>query len=193
MIDNNGLDDLFLQARSQNGWLDKSVSDKQIAQIYHLMKFAPTSANCCPARFTFIKSTQAKSRLKPHLDEGNIDKAMSAPVVAIIAYDTEFYEQLPTLFPHADARSWFVGKPDKITQSGISNATLQGAYLMLATRSIGLDCGPMGGFNAPTLDQEFYPDGKIKSLFLCGIGYGNPSKLFPRSPRLDFSQACKII
>ncbi|KAA0443626.1 MAG: malonic semialdehyde reductase [Candidatus Thioglobus sp.] len=193
MLDEKALQTIFTKARSQNGWLDKTVSNEQIQQIYELMKFAPTAANTCPARITFVQSDAGKSKLKPHLDDGNVEKAMSAPTVAIIAYDTEFYEKLDYLFPHADAKSWYVGKSDKIKVAGLMNATLQGAYFMLAARSIGLDCGPMGGFNADTLDADFFPDGKTKSIFICAIGYGDESKIFPRSPRLNFDQACKII
>ena len=193
MLDSNSLDTIFRTARSQNGWLDREVSDEQIYEIYELMKFGPTAANNCPARITFLKSEDSKNRLKPHLDEGNIDKTMSAPVVAIIGYDTEFYEKLPYLFPHTDARSWFAGKPEKIVASGSMNATLQAAYFMIATRSIGLDCGPMGGFNNEGVDNEFFSDGKTKTLLICSIGYGDKSKVFPRSPRLDFSEACKVI
>lgn len=193
MLNKDTLDTLFRNARSHNSWLDKSISKTQIQQIYTLMKFGPTAANNCPARITFVQSNEAKENLKPHLDKGNIDKAMSAPVVAIIAYDTQFYKKLDKLFPHTDARSWYEGKPEKIQSAGKMNATLQGAYFMLAVRSIGLDCGPMGGFNAETLDQTFFPDGKTKSIFICGIGYGDKEKLFPRSPRLDFDEACQII
>ena len=193
MLDSNSLDTIFRTARSQNGWLDREVSDEQIHEIYELMKFGPTAANNCPARITFLKSEDSKNRLKTHLDEGNIEKTMSAPVVAIIGYDTEFYEKLPYLFPHTDARSWFAGKPEKIVASGSMNATLQAAYFMIATRSIGLDCGPMGGFNNEGVDNEFFSDGKTKTLLICGIGYGDDSKIFPRSPRLDFNEACKVI
>ena len=193
MLDSNSLDTIFRTARSQNGWLDRKVSDEQIHEIYELMKFGPTAANNCPARITFLKSEDSKNRLKPHLDEGNIEKTMSAPVVAIIGYDTEFYEKLPYLFPHTDARSWFAGKPEKIVASGSMNATLQAAYFMIATRSMGLDCGPMGGFNNEGVDNEFFSDGKTKTLLICGIGYGDESKVFPRSPRLDFSEACQVI
>ncbi len=192
MLSNDDLDTLFRQARSHNGWLDQTVSDDELHQLYELMKFGPTAANNCPARLTFVKSAEAKALLKPHLDEGNVDKAMSAPVVAIISYDTEFYEKLPYLFPHTDARSWYAGKPDKIKSAGEMNATLQGAYLMLAARSIGLDCGPMGGFNNTSLDAAFFPDGKTKSIFICGLGHGDHDKLFPRSPRLSFDEACEI-
>ena len=193
MLDKDTLDTLFTEARSHNGWLNQDILDTQINQIYELMKFSPTAANTCPARITFVQSNQAKERLKPHLDEGNIEKAMTAPAVAIIAYDTEFYEKLDKLFPHTDAKSWYVGKPEKIKSVGEMNATLQGAYFMLAARAVGLDCGPMGGFNAETLNAEFFPDGKTKTIFICGIGHGDTTKIFPRSPRLSFDEACEII
>ena len=193
MLDQNALDTLFINARSHNGWLDQDVSDEQIHQIYELMKFGPTAANNCPARITFIKSDAAKQKLKTHLDEGNVEKSMSAPVVAIISYDIEFYEKLEFLFPHTDAKSWYAGNPEKIKSAGEMNATLQGAYFMLAARAVGLDCGPMGGFNNKTLDSEFFTDGKTKSIFLCAIGQGDESKIFPRSPRLSFDEACNII
>ena len=193
MLDNHTLEILFTKARSQNGWLDKVVSDEKIQQIYELMKFGPTAANNCPARITFVKTPSAKEKLKPHLDEGNVEKSMSGPVVAIIGYDTEFYEKLPFLFPHTDAKSWYEGKPEKIKSAGEMNATLQGAYFMLAARSVGLDCGPMGGFNNESLDNEFFPDGKTKSIFICALGHGDETKIFPRGPRLSFDEACEII
>ena len=186
------LDQLFREARSHNKWLDKPVSEAQIRQIYDLLKWGPTSANSCPARFVFVRSPEAKERLRPCLDEGNVDKAMSAPVVAIIGMDMEFYEKLPKLFPHTDARSWFVGKPDKIRETAFRNSSLQGAYFIMAARSLGLDCGPMSGFDNARLDAEFFPDGKVKSNFICAIGYGDPSGLYPRGPRLDFAEACRI-
>ncbi len=192
-MDEQTLQQLFTKARSHNGWQNRTVSDEQVGQIYDLMKFGPTSANCCPLRMIFIKSDVAKMRLKPYLDEGNVEKAMTAPMVVVFTYDTEFYEQLPYLFPHADARSWFVGNADKITQAGQFNATLQIGYFILAARVIGLDCGPMVGFSKEGVDNEFFSDGKQKSLLICGIGYGDISKLFPRSPRLDFNQTCNII
>lgn len=193
MLDQNALDTLFINARSHNGWLDKNITNEQIHEIYELMKFGPTAANTCPARITFVKSDEAKEKLKKHLDDGNIDKGMSAPAVAIISYDLEFYEKLDYLFPHTDAKSWYEGKPDKIKSVGEMNATLQGAYFMMAARSVGLDCGPMGGFNNETLDQAFFSDGKTKSIFICAIGHGDDTKIFPRSPRLSFDEACKII
>lgn len=187
------LDVLFRNARSFSHWKAEPVSDEQCQQIYDLMKMGPTAANSCPARIVFIKSDAAKQRLKPHLNEGNIEKCMTAPVVAIIAMDLEFHERLPFLFPHTDARSWYAGKEEKIIASAEKNSTLQGAYFMLALRSLGLDAGPMTGFNNETLDQEFFPDGKIKSNFICPFGYGDESKLHPRGPRLAFDEACKII
>ncbi len=193
MLDKYTLDTLFRHARSHNGWLKQDISETQIHQIYELMKFAPTAANNCPVRITFVKSDDAKQRLKPHLDEGNIDKSMNAPAVAIISYDIEFYEKLPFLFPHTDAKSWYQSKPEKIKSAGEMNATLQGAYFIMATRAIGLDCGPMGGFNNETLDNEFFPNGKTKSIFLCGIGHGDHNKIFSRSPRLSFDATCEII
>lgn len=193
MLDKDTLNTLFIKARSHNGWLKQDVSDTQIKQIYELMKFGPTAANSCPARIIFVRSDEAKAKLSPHLSDTNVEKAMTAPAVAIVGYDTEFYKQLDYLFPHTDAKSWYAGKPDKITAVGSMNATLQGAYFMLAARAVGLDCGPMGGFNAETLDAEFFPDGKIKSIFICGIGHGDATKIFPRSPRLSFDETCKII
>ncbi len=193
MLDQDALDTLFINARSHNGWLDQDVSNEQIQQIYELMKFGPTAANNCPARLTFVKSIQAKEKLKAHLDEGNVEKSMAAPVIAIISYDIEFYEKLPFLFPHTDARSWYAGNDAKIKQAGEMNATLQGAYFMLAARAAGLDCGPMGGFNNTTLDEAFFPDGKTKSIFICALGQGDESKIYPRGPRLSFDEACEII
>ena len=184
---------LFTEARSHKAWLNKEVTDEQIDKIYNLLKFAPTSGNCCPARFTFIKSDEAKKRLKPALDQGNIDKSMSAPCIVIISYDTEFYESLSILSPHTDAKAGYVGKEMKIKNTAEFNSSLQGAYFIMATRSIGLDCCPMLGFNKEKLNQEFFTEDKYKSLFICGIGYGDASKLYDRAPRLDFIDACSII
>ena len=192
ILPDSALDQIFRTARTHNVWLDKPVTDDQLRQLYDLMKWGPTSANCSPARIVFVKSKAAKEKLKPALSPGNLDKTMAAPVTAIIAYDLEFYEKLPRLFPHADARSWFVGKPDLIETTAFRNGSLQGAYLIIAARAIGLDCGPMSGFNNALVDAAFFPDGKIKSNFLCSLGYGDPSKLLPRNPRLAFDEACKI-
>lgn len=184
---------LFTDARSHNVWQDKAVADELIHQLYDLTKWGPTSANCSPARFVFIKSAQAKAKLKPCLSPGNQDKTMQAPVVALIAYDNEFYEKLPQLFPHnLEARSWFAGKEKAIADTAFRNSTLQGAYLMLAARGLGLDCGPMSGFNATKINETFFPDSKISINFICALGYGDHSQLFPRSPRLSFTEACRI-
>ncbi len=187
------LDVLFRQARSHNAWQDTPVSDDLLKQLYDLLKMGPTSANSCPARFVFIKSAEAKEKLKACLDEGNVKKSMTAPVVAIVGMDLEFYEKLSKLFPHTDARSWFIGKPEKVQQTAFRNSSLQGAYLIMAARSLGLDCGPMSGFDNTKLDAAFFPDGKVKSNFICAIGYGDPAGLYPRGPRLDFNEAAEIV
>jgi len=188
------LDVLFRSARSHSYWFDKPVTDDQLHQLYDLMKWGPTSGNCTPARLVFVRSPEAKARLKPFLDAGNVDKSMTAPVVVIIGMDMEFYEKLPKLFPHnLAARTWFEGKPEKIRITALRNSSLQGAYFMLAARSLGLDCGPMSGFDGDKLDAEFFPDGKVKTNFICAIGYGDPAKLYPRGPRLDFSEACQLL
>ncbi len=191
-LSNEALAQLFTEARSYNRWHDKPLSDELLHQLYDLMKWGPTAANSCPARIVFVRSEEAKQRLKPCLAEGNVEKSMSAPVVAIIGMDMEFYDQLPKLFPHTDARSWFAGKPDKIAENAMRNSSLQAAYLMLAARSLGLDCGPMSGFDYPALEAEFFPDGKVKANFICGLGYGSEEKLYPRGPRLEFGEACRI-
>lgn len=193
-LNDEALDQLFREARSFSYWQDKPVSEEQLAALYELMKMGPTAANSCPARLVFVRGEDAKARLKPCLDAGNVDKSMSAPVVAIIGMDLEFYEQLPKLFPHnQEARSWYAGKPEKIRAVAAMNSTLQGAYLMMAARSLGLDCGPMSGFDKNRLDAEFFPGGKIKSNFICALGYGDRSRLYPRGPRLDFAEACEIV
>ncbi|MDH5181734.1 MAG: malonic semialdehyde reductase [Gammaproteobacteria bacterium] len=186
------LDQLFNEARSFSYWQDKPVSHAQITQIYDLMKMGPTAANSCPARLVFVTSEAAKARLKPCLNEGNVAKSMSAPAVAVIGMDLEFYEKLPVLFPHTDARSWFVGKEEKIKHSALLNSCLQGAYLIMAIRSLGLDAGPMSGVNNVLLDETFFPDGKTKSIFITAFGYGDRDKLHPRHPRLGFAEACRI-
>ncbi len=186
------LDQLFRSARSHNGWQDKPVNDAQLQQIYELMKWGPTSANSCPARLVFVKSDAAKQRLKPSLQEGNIEKSMTAPVVVIIGMDMEFYEEFDVLFPHADAKSWYVGNEAKIKEAAFRDSSLQAAYFMLAARSIGLDCGPMSGFDNAMLDAEFFPDGKVKSNFICALGYGDQSKLHPRLARLEYARVCQV-
>ncbi|WP_426687873.1 malonic semialdehyde reductase [Rhodanobacter ginsengiterrae] len=193
LLSEASLDQLFREARTFNAWLPKDVDDEQLQQIYALAKFGPTSANSSPMRVVFVKSKAAKAKLEPFLSEGNRAKTMEAPVTAIIATDHEFYEQLPKLFPHADARSWFVGNQPSIDTTAFRNATLQGAYLLLAARAVGLDCGPMSGFDNTGVDAAFFAGTAIKSNFLISIGYGDASRnLFPRSPRLTFDEACTI-
>jgi len=191
--DNASLDLIFRKARTHNGWQDKPVEDSLLEQVYDLCKWAPTSANCSPMRLVFVKSKEAKERLKPALAPGNVGKVMSAPVTAIIGHDMAFYELLPKLFPHADARAWFVGNDAMIAATAFRNGTLQGAYFMLAARSLGLDCGPMSGFDNAKVDAEFFKGTTVKSNFICSLGYGDSSKLFPRSPRLAFSEVAKIL
>jgi len=186
-------DQLFRQARTHNAWMDRPVSEDQLRTLYNLMKWGPTSANCSPARLVFVISAEAKARLKPALLAGNVDKTMAAPVTAIIGMDMDFPESLPRLFPHADARSWFIGNAALIEATAFRNSSLQGAYLMLAARSLGLDCGPMSGFDAALVEKEFFPGGRIKANFLCNLGYGDPTALFPRGPRLDFDEAVRIV
>jgi 3-hydroxypropanoate dehydrogenase len=194
ILSDQALDLLFRQARTQNGWLARPVDDEKLFHIYDLMKMAPTSANCSPARILFLRSDAAKQRLQPGISAGNIDKVMSAPVVAIIAYDTRFYDLLPQLFPHNPGmRTLFAEKPELAETTAFRNSSLQGAYFMLAARSLGLDCGAMSGFDAAKLNREFFPDGQCKVNFLCNLGYGDASKLFPRSPRLAFGQACSLL
>lgn len=193
ILSDKDLDILFRQARTYNDWKDIDVSDVLIHALYDLLKWGPTSANCSPMRVIFVKSETAKLRLKPYLMDGNIDKTMSAPVTAIIANDLDFYEHLPTLFPHTDAKSWFAGKPEFIKSTAMRNGTLQGAYLMLAARSLGLDCGPMSGFKPKGIKEEFFAEDNVEVNFLCNIGYGDPSSLFERSPRFDFEDVCEII
>lgn len=187
------LETLFLQARTHNAWQAREVPDALLHRLVDILKMGPTSANCSPARLVFVKSAEGKARLKPHLSEGNVEKTMAAPVTAIIATDYKFYDQLPKLFPHTDARAWFAGKKDVADTTAFRNGTLQGAYLMLAARSLGLDCGPMSGFDNDGLDKAFFADSDIKSNFLCNLGYGDPTGLMPRSPRFDFNEMAKII
>jgi 3-hydroxypropanoate dehydrogenase len=192
-LDAHVLDTLFRNARTHNGFDGRPVSDETLRALYDLLKWGPTAANSCPGRFVFVKSAEGKARLRPALAPGNLDKTMAAPVTVIIAYDLEFYEHLPKLFPHTDARSWFHGKPEEhIRSSAFRGGTLQGAYLIIAARALGLDCGPMGGFNNAMVDAAFFPDGKLRSNFLCNLGYGDPAKLHPRNPRLAFEEACRI-
>ena len=190
------MDLIFRNARSQNGWQANPVSDTQLHELYELMKWAPTTMNTQPARILFLRSREAKERLKPALNPGNVDKTMAAPVTAIIAYDTQFYELLPKVFPHnQNARAIFAGDDKKAhaETTAFRNGSMQGGYFILAARSIGLDCGPMSGFNNGKVDAEFFAGTGIKSNFLCNLGYGDASKVMPRSPRLAFDEACKLL
>ncbi|MDO8464557.1 MAG: malonic semialdehyde reductase [Gallionella sp.] len=191
-LDDRSLDIIFREAHTHSNWLDKPVSDALLHQIYDLMKWAPTSANCCPARFVFVRSAEAKQRLLAAMAPGNVEKTRTAPVTVIVGYDTEFYEKLPKLYPPADARSWFVGNQPLIDTTAFRNGTLQGAYLLIAARALGLDAGPMSGFDNEKVDKEFFAGTKVKSNFVINLGYGDSSKLFPRSPRLSFEEAAQI-
>jgi 3-hydroxypropanoate dehydrogenase len=193
MLSDTALDQLFRSARTFNAWLPKDVSDAQLHQLYELVKFGPTSANSSPMRLVFVKSPEAKAKLAPLLSEGNRAKSLAAPVTAIVANDHAFHDKLPQLFPHADAKSWFAGNQPLIDTTAFRNATLQGAYVILAARALGLDCGPMSGFDNAGVDAAFFAGTAIKSNFLINIGYGDASRdLFPRSPRLSFDEACTI-
>lgn len=206
-LDEKGMDLLFRQARTYNAWLDRPVSDATLRQLYELMKWGPTSANSCPARILFLRTPEAKARLVPALSPGNVEKTRAAPVTAIIAYDLQFFEKLPRLFPHNPAmRQVFVDAPQLVEVTARRNSSLQGAYLILAARAVGLDCGPMSGFDNAKVDEEFFAAGKcagcdeefpsqghLRSNFLCNLGYGDSAKLFPRSPRLEFNEACMVL
>ena len=192
-LEQSALSQLFIDARTHNSWQDKPVTDEQIKDLYELLKFAPTSVNCNPARFLFIKSPQAKERLLACVTPGNLEKTRAAPVTAIIGMDLDFYEQLPKLFPHVDAKSWFVGKDAYIELTAFRNSALQGAYLTMAVRALGLDCGAMSGFDADKVNAEFFPDGRVKVNFLLNIGYGNSASLMPRQPRPSFAEVCRIL
>jgi 3-hydroxypropanoate dehydrogenase len=188
------LDVIFRNARTHSVWLDKPVEDALLAQVYDLAKLGPTSANMCPMRIIFVKSQEAKERLKPALHAGNVDKTMKAPVTAIVGMEVHFYEKLPVLFPHADAKSWFKGLPENVLEyTALRNSSLQGAYFILAARALGLDCGPMSGFDNAKVDAEFFAGTTVKSNFLCNLGFGDASKLQPRLPRLSFEEACKVV
>jgi 3-hydroxypropanoate dehydrogenase len=184
---------LFTSARTHSHWLSKAVADDVLKELYSLAKLGPTSANSCPARFIFVKGGTAKASLLDVTNPGNIDKIKNAPVTVIIAWDTEFYEKLPTLTPQKPLRDLFANTPKLTHDTAFRNSSLQGAYLMMAARTLGLDCGPMSGFDETALNDKFFPDGKWKVNFICNIGYGDHSKLHPRNPRLDFNEACKII
>ena len=194
ILDQSALDQLFCAARSHNTWQQRPVEDELLTRVYNSMRMGATSANCSPARIVFVKSNDAKEKLKPALMGGNIAKTMSAPVTAIIGYDMRFYEKMGQLFPHEPtARSWFDKDEQTTFSAAFRNGTLQGAYLMLAARAYGLDCGPMSGFDNAMVDELFFAGTHIKSNFLCNLGYGDPAGVFPRSPRLDFNEACSIV
>jgi 3-hydroxypropanoate dehydrogenase len=196
MADDIFLDRVFRDGRSQNGWLAEPVSDEQLKQVYELMKWGPTSVNCSPARIVFVRTEAGKAKLKDALSPGNVDKSMTAPVLAVVGYETRFYDDLPRLFPHNPAvKTWFEGeaKIGFAETTAFRNGTLQGGYLIAAARAVGLDCGPMSGFDNAKVDAALFAGTSIKSNFICGLGRGDPSKLFPRSPRLSFEEACKLI
>jgi 3-hydroxypropanoate dehydrogenase len=206
-LNEEGMDLLFRAARTHNDWLGQPVSDATLHQLYDLLKWGPTSANSSPARILFLRTQQAKARLLPALAPGNVEKTRTAPVTAIIAYDLKFYEKLPRLFPHNPAMcEAFINAPQLIDPTARRNSSLQGAYFILAARAVGLDCGPMSGFDNAKVDEEFFatdkcsgcdeeflPEGHVRSNFLCNLGYGDPTKLFPRSPRLQFDEACMLL
>jgi 3-hydroxypropanoate dehydrogenase len=187
------LDQIFRDARTHSAWLPKPVPVEVLREAYELARMGPTSANASPGRFVFLTTPEAKERLRPVLAPLNVAKTMAAPVTVIVAWDTEFYEKLPQLFPHADMRSYFVGNERLVEETAFRNSSLQGAYFMIAARALGLDCGPMSGFDAEKLNAEFFPDGKWKANFICNLGYGDSSKLFPRNPRLEFDEAARVI
>ena len=192
-ISSDALDQLFRQARTHSAWLPTRVPVETLREVYELARLGPTSANSTPARFLFLESEAAKERLLPALAPSNVEKTKAAPVTVIVAWDTEFHEKLPKLFPHADMRSYFVGNQPLIDESALRNSSLQGGYFILAARAVGLDCGPMSGFDAAKVNAEFFPDGKWKVNFLCNLGYGDGGKLFPRNPRLEFDEACRVL
>jgi 3-hydroxypropanoate dehydrogenase len=187
------LDQLFVEARTRNAWTDRPVPEALIRQLYDTMKFGPTSANSSPARFVFVTSPEGRARLAPHMSEGNRDKTMQAPVNVIIGFDTEFHDQLPKLFPHApDARDWFA-EPNARREAAFRNGTLQGAYMLIAARALGLDAGPMSGFDVEGVKQEFFAGTSVEPNFIMSLGYGSDENLFPRSPRLTFDEAAQIL
>ncbi|HEX7439507.1 MAG TPA: malonic semialdehyde reductase [Caldimonas sp.] len=183
---------LFEQARTQNGFTAEAVPEATLHRLWDLLKWGPTSANCSPARIKFVVSPEAKARLVACMSPGNVEKTQQAPVTAIIGMDMEFYEKLPRLFPHADAKPWFAGKPEFVASTAFRNSSLQGGYLIIAARALGLDCGPMSGFDSGKVDAAFWAGTPVKTNFICNLGHGEPSKVFSRSPRLAFEEACRI-
>lgn len=193
-LGDTALHQLFVDARTRNGWVDEAIPETLMRAVYDLTKWGPTSANCSPARFAFIGSAEGKAKLKPYLAPGNVDKTMAAPWTVIVATDPKFYDKIPELFPHnPDAAAWFSGTPDGGAEAAFRNGTLQGAYLMMAARALGLDCGPMSGFDAAGLDAAFFQENGWKSNFLVNLGYGTDKDLFPRLPRLSFESACQVL
>jgi len=194
MLTDEALDILFRKARTHRNWLPKPVSDDLLRELYDLMKWGPTSGNCCPARILFLRTPEAKQRLSPTLSPRNVDQTTKAPVTAIVAYDLKFYDQMPKLSPqNPRAREEFSKSPGFAQTTAFRNGSIQGGYFIIAARALGLDCGPMSGFDNAKVDAEFFPAGNVKSNFLCNLGYGDPSKLNPRAPRLDFDEACQLL
>ncbi len=192
-LEDTSLDVLFREAHTHNKWTDQPVSEDELRALYDLLKMAPTSANASPGRFVFLRTQEAKEKLRPALSPGNVDKTMSAPVTVIVAHDPNFYDKLPKLFPHADARAWFASNYDLAQETAFRNGSLQGAYLIVAARALGLDCGPMSGFDKDKVDATFLAGYGWKSNFLVNLGHGDPAGVFPRSPRLDFDEACRLV
>jgi 3-hydroxypropanoate dehydrogenase len=190
---NLSTEQLFTEARTQNAYLPNPVPDSQLQALYDLLKWGPTSANCSPARFAFVRSDAGRARLAACMAPGNAPKVLSAPVTAIIGMDMAFFDKLPQLFPHTDARAWFVGKPDLIDATAMRNSSLQGAYLIMAARALGLGCGPMSGFDAACVDAAFWADTTVRTNFVCTLGHGDPGKVHARSPRLAFDEACQLL
>lgn len=191
-LDVTALGQLFTEARTHNGWKDQAISDETLQALYNLVKMGPTSANCSPGRFVFVRSGEGKEKLEPCLSSGNRDKTMNAPVTVIVAHDDEFYERLPELFPHGDARSWFTSSPEMAHETAFRNSSMQAAYLIMAARSLGLDTGPMSGFDPDKLNEAFFAGTTWKANLLINLGYGNPEKLYGRLPRLAFEDACQL-
>ncbi|WP_314413438.1 malonic semialdehyde reductase [Pantoea septica] len=191
-LDNTALDQLFNEARTHSYWQDKPLEAGILEQLYALTALGPTSANCSPGRFVFVTSQEGKEKLKPALSSGNVEKTMTAPVTVIVAHDMAFYDRLPQLFPHADARSWFTGSPELVKETAFRNSSLQAGYLILAARSFGLDAGPMSGFDPSKVNEAFFAGSSWQVNMLINLGYGDREKLHPRLPRLRFEQACKL-
>lgn len=191
-LDNRTLGQLFTEARTHNGWQHRPITDDDLRQLYDLVKMGPTSANCGPARFVFVRTPEAKAKLEPCLSSGNREKTMAAPVTVIVAYDHEFYERLPELFPHGDARSWFTSSPEMAYETAFRNSSMQAAYLIMAARSLGMDTGPMSGFDPGKVNEAFFEGSTWKVNQLINLGYGDPDKLYGRLPRLAFDDACRL-